>query len=45
MDVRRPVGDLTVAQQQLVQIAQAVGGGARIVVFDEPTSALSQVDA
>ncbi|HEX8905438.1 MAG TPA: sugar ABC transporter ATP-binding protein [Longimicrobiaceae bacterium] len=45
MDVRRPLGDLTVAQQQLVQIAQAVGGGARIIVFDEPTSSLSQVDA
>jgi ABC-type sugar transport system ATPase subunit len=28
-----------------VQIASAVGGGARILVFDEPTSSLSQVDA
>jgi ABC-type sugar transport system ATPase subunit len=45
MDVRRPLGDLSVAQQQLAQIAQAIGGGARIVVFDEPTSALGQVDA
>jgi ABC-type sugar transport system ATPase subunit len=45
VDVRRPLGDLGVAQQQLVQIAQAVGGGARIIVFDEPTSSLGQVDA
>jgi len=45
MDVSRPVGELNVAQQQLVQIASAVGGGARILVFDEPTSSLSQVDA
>ncbi|HET7462526.1 MAG TPA: sugar ABC transporter ATP-binding protein [Longimicrobium sp.] len=45
MDVRRPVGELNVAQQQLVQIASAVGSGARIIVFDEPTSSLSQVDA
>jgi len=45
LDVRRPVGGLNVAQQQLVQIAQAVGGGARIIVFDEPTSSLGQVDA
>ncbi|MBX6364037.1 MAG: sugar ABC transporter ATP-binding protein [Gemmatimonadetes bacterium] len=45
LDVRRPLGELTIAQQQLVQIAAAVGGGARIIVFDEPTSSLSQVEA
>src|SRR5437016_618251 len=45
LDVRRRLGDLTIAQQQLVQIAAAVGGGARIIVFDEPTSSLSQVEA
>jgi ABC-type sugar transport system ATPase subunit len=45
LDVRRRLGELTIAQQQLVQIAAAVGGGARIIVFDEPTSSLSQVDA
>jgi len=45
LDVLRPLGELTTAQQQIVQIASAVGSGARIVVFDEPTSSLSQVDA
>ncbi|MGH7712209.1 MAG: sugar ABC transporter ATP-binding protein [Gemmatimonadaceae bacterium] len=45
LDVSRQLGELTVAQQQLVQIAAAVGGGARIIVFDEPTSSLSQADA
>jgi ABC-type sugar transport system ATPase subunit len=40
-----PVGQLTIAQQQLVQIAAAVGGGARIIIFDEPTSSLSQPEA
>jgi ABC-type sugar transport system ATPase subunit len=45
LDVRRPVGALTVGQQQLVQIAAAVGSGARVIVFDEPTSSLSQVEA
>jgi ABC-type sugar transport system ATPase subunit len=45
IDVRRPLGALNTAQRQLVQIAAAVGGGARIVVFDEPTSSLSQQDA
>ena len=29
-----------VAEQQMVQIAAAVGGGARVIVFDEPTSSL-----
>ncbi|HEX2094603.1 MAG TPA: sugar ABC transporter ATP-binding protein [Longimicrobiaceae bacterium] len=45
LDVYRPLGTLNVAQQQLVQIASAVGSGARIIVFDEPTSSLGQVDA
>ena len=33
---------LTVGEQQLVQIAGAVGGGARVIVFDEPTSSLTR---
>ena len=45
VDVRRTVGELTIAQQQMVQIAAAVGSGARILVFDEPTSSLSQHEA
>ena len=45
LDVERPLGELTTGQQQIVQIASAVGSGARIIVFDEPTSSLSQVDA
>jgi ABC-type sugar transport system ATPase subunit len=45
LDVRRIVGSLTIAQQQMVQIAMAVSGGARIIIFDEPTSSLSQVEA
>jgi len=45
IDVRRPVGDLTTGQQQMLQIATAVGRGARIIVFDEPTSSLSQHEA
>jgi ABC-type sugar transport system ATPase subunit len=42
LDVRRPVGALTVGEQQVVQIAGAVGSGARVIVFDEPTSSLSE---
>ncbi len=45
MDVGIPIGDLAVAQQQLVQIAAALGSGARVIVFDEPTSSLSHVEA
>ena len=45
LDVTRRLGELPIAQQQIVQIAVAVGGGARIIVFDEPTSSLSQVEA
>jgi ABC-type sugar transport system ATPase subunit len=45
MDVWRPVAALTVGQQQMVQIAAAVGSGATILVFDEPTSSLSQPEA
>lgn len=44
LDVRRLLGELTVAQQQLVQIAAAVGSGARVIVFDEPTSSLSEIE-
>jgi ABC-type sugar transport system ATPase subunit len=44
-DVRRPVGELTIGQQQIVQIAGAIGRGARVVIFDEPTSSLSQHEA
>jgi ABC-type sugar transport system ATPase subunit len=45
LDVDAAVGDLTAGQQQLVQIAAAIGRGARVVIFDEPTSSLSQHEA
>ncbi|HZI42432.1 MAG TPA: sugar ABC transporter ATP-binding protein [Gemmatimonadaceae bacterium] len=45
VDVRATVRELTIAQQQLVQIAVAVCGGAAIIIFDEPTSSLSQAEA
>jgi ABC-type sugar transport system ATPase subunit len=43
--VDHAVGDLTIGQQQMLQIAAAVGHGARVIVFDEPTSSLSQHEA
>lgn len=44
LDVRQRLGELSIAQQQMVQIATAIGSGARIIVFDEPTASLSQDD-
>ena len=40
LDVGAPLRELSVAQVQLVQIAAAVGLGARLLVLDEPTSAV-----
>jgi ABC-type sugar transport system ATPase subunit len=45
LDVRRPVAELTIGQQQMLQIAAAIGQGAKVIVFDEPTSSLSQHEA
>lgn len=44
-DVRRPIGELSTGQEQLVQIAAAVGTGAQVIVFDEPTSSLSVAES
>lgn len=40
-----PVGRLSVAQRQVVEIARALAVRARVVVFDEPTSSLTRTDA
>jgi ribose transport system ATP-binding protein len=37
-------GSLSVAEQQLVEIARAVALGCRVLVLDEPTSSLTQAD-
>jgi ABC-type sugar transport system ATPase subunit len=45
IDPAQMVRELTIGQQQVVQIAAAIGRGARVIVFDEPTSSLSQHEA
>ncbi len=42
IDPEMPISALTVAQQQLVEIARALSRQAQIIIMDEPTSALSQ---
>jgi ribose transport system ATP-binding protein len=39
------ISDLPVAIRQMVEIAKVLGADARIVIFDEPTTALSEKDA
>lgn len=39
-----PVGRLSIGAQQLVEIARALVHDARLIVFDEPTSSLTQRD-
>jgi ribose transport system ATP-binding protein len=41
VDVRRPVGRLSVSQQQMVEIAKAVARNARVLFMDEPTDVLT----
>ena len=41
IDVETPLEQLTTGEEQMVQIAGAVGVNARIIIFDEPTSSLS----
>ncbi len=41
MDVAAPVGGLSMADQQLIEIARAMSVDARILILDEPTASLS----
>ncbi len=42
IDPRSNMGNLTVAEQQIVEIAKAISTNAKIIIMDEPTAALSK---
>jgi rhamnose transport system ATP-binding protein len=44
IDPNRPARGLSIADQQLVEIAKALSADARVVVMDEPTAALTAAD-
>jgi ribose transport system ATP-binding protein len=44
LDPRTPVGELSVAKQQMVEIAKALSFDSRALIMDEPTAALNEAE-
>jgi rhamnose transport system ATP-binding protein len=44
IDPRRPAAGLSIADQQIIEIAKAISLDARLLIMDEPTAALSGVE-
>jgi ribose transport system ATP-binding protein len=45
VDPRATVGDLSVSQQQVVEIVKALSMNCKVIIFDEPTAALTEPEA
>jgi rhamnose transport system ATP-binding protein len=44
IDTETEAGELTMPEQQLVEIARALGANAKVLIMDEPTASLSEED-
>ena len=44
LDPKQMVGDLTVARQQMVEIAKAISYNGEVIIMDEPTSSLTPAE-
>jgi len=45
INLGQTLGDLTVGQQQIVEIAKSLSGNPKLIIMDEPTSALNLFEA
>src|SRR5690606_15549667 len=45
VDLEKPVGMLSIAEQQRIEILKVLVGGARILILDEPTAVLSDEES
>ncbi|MEC9091446.1 MAG: sugar ABC transporter ATP-binding protein [Planctomycetota bacterium] len=45
LDLACPISEFSVGEQQLLEIGRALAYDAKIIIFDEPTSSLTQKDA
>ena len=44
IDPKESMGNLTVGKQQMCEIAKAISHDAKIIIFDEPTAALTETE-
>ena len=44
LDVNRKVAKLRIGERQIIEIARAVSENAKVLIFDEPTAALSSAE-
>ena len=42
LDLSKPIGELSVGQQQMIEIAKSLMTDAKIIIMDEPTAALTE---